>query len=376
MKKIIVVLCITLIMTGCLSRMEGQNEIVQEGEDNTELALIPFNISNEYYRTVLPYKEGEARGLILNNVDNRLDMDEMELGLMRIAQKYYSTENHFLQAGQYLTSETINSWLRRDNGEGVGLNPPPGAGEEDLAEQHRQTPKYLSHILEHNFLVKNDEDKIELGGIAIGLSLNQVHYYTVPQYGWPREQNLDVDTVIAKGKEYAATIVQRLRQMEELQDIPIVIGLFLSEPRDSIIPGSYVLETKVDANEQSIKKWNEIREEYVLFPSEKATANYYNDATKMANFRSDIGEYFSNYIGVIGTGYYINEQLHELKIEIPIQFFGKSEVIGFTQFVTGKIIDHFPPYISIEVYISSLDNPESIIVRKANEEEPFVHIYR
>ena len=60
---------------------------------------------------------------------------------------------------------------------------------------------------------------------------------------------------------------------------------------------------------------------------------------------------------------------------IPIQFYGRSEAIGFTQYVTGLVLEHFPNYISVSVSVTSVDGPEALIVRKANEAEPFVHIY-
>ena len=64
-----------------------------------------------------------------------------------------------------------------------------------------------------------------------------------------------------------------------------------------------------------------------------------------------------------------------LSIDIPIQFYGKTEAIGFTQFVTGKVMEHFPDYIAVEVNVSSVNGPEALIVKKAEQKEPFVHIY-
>lgn len=38
-------------------------------------------------------------------------------------------------------------------------------------------------------------------------------------------------------------------------------------------------------------------------------------------------------------------------------------------------MEHFPDYISVEVDVSSVSGPEALIVRKAGDKEPFVHIY-
>jgi protein involved in sex pheromone biosynthesis len=382
MKKIVIVLIASLLLTGCIQREGDQSEIVQETKEAQEKAIIPYAISNDYYRTILPFKESEARGLIVGTVSNRLDIDELETGLMRLSQDAFSTKKYFYQEGQYLTSDIVLNWLKRKEDDGAepglqGLNPEPSTQQEkNLDEKNRKTPRYLSHILEQNYLVKNSNGKVEIGGISIALSLNSVYYYKVPEYGWPRETELDQKKVTEYGKKYAQEVVSRIRQMEGLGDIPILIALFKEEPRNSVVPGNFFMKAEVGADDSSIKKWEDINEEYVLFPSENATENYFNDSTKVLNFKSDIDEYFTNYVGVVGKGFYINNQLQELSFTIPLQFFGKAEVIGFTEYITGKIMDHFPPYIKIKVYISSLDKPESLIVREPNSDKPYVHIYQ
>ena len=35
-------------------------------------------------------------------------------------------------------------------------------------------------------------------------------------------------------------------------------------------------------------------------------------------------------------------------------------------------MEHFPKYISVSVSVTSVDGPEALIVRKANQTEPFV----
>lgn len=59
---------------------------------------------------------------------------------------------------------------------------------------------------------------------------------------------------------------------------------------------------------------------------------------------------------------------------MPIQFYGKSEIIGFTQYLTGVLINQFDN-INVEVNITSINGPEAMIVKNASEKEPYVHIY-
>ena len=78
---------------------------------------------------------------------------------------------------------------------------------------------------------------------------------------------------------------------------------------------------------------------------------------------------------LIGRAFYKNDQLIDLSIDIPIQLYGEAEVIGFTQWATSLVMDHFPDYIKVEVNVTSVNGAEALIVKNAGDKEPFVHIY-
>src|SRR5699024_12115216 len=59
--------------------------------------------------------------------------------------------------------------------------------------------------------------------------------------------------------------------------------------------------------------------------------------------------------------------LQKLSLELPIEFFGQAEVIGFTQYVYGQVKEIFPNDYDTEVTISSSDGEESLIFRRSEE---------
>ncbi len=93
-------------------------------------------------------------------------------------------------------------------------------------------------------------------------------------------------------------------------------------------------------------------------------------------FKDDVEEYFPNYNGLIGRAFYKNDQFVNLEIDIPIQLYGEAEVIGFTQWATSLVMDHFPDYFNVNVNISSVNGAEALISKKSGDKEPFVHIYK
>ena len=388
MKKLSCIgLVLMLLLAGCAPKLDD-DDTTEETTDESAKAIIPkYQISDSYYRTILPFEPSAARGQVVSNMNTRYDMTEMEMGLMRIAQENFSTETYLFKEGQFLDADTVKSWLQRkytkeqlaekemEEDENLGLNPiDPGTG--DIHERNKENPLYLSHILEHNYMVKKSDETVGLGGVVIGLALNSVHYYQKEAYGATYETEISEKILLAEGKKLAEEVLQRLRNMEGLEEVPITIALFRQESNTSVVPGDFVSYTHITKGKSSISSWKDLNEKYMLFPSEEAKESHRDDNTTFLNFKQDVEEYFPNFNGVIGRGFYIEDQLQELKIEIPIQFYGKTEAIGFTQYVTGLVMEHFPEYIAVEVTVSSVYGEESLIVRKANTTEPIVHIYQ
>lgn len=397
MKRIrIISFSLVLLLSACIPSFEKEEQVVQETEDKQQQrSIIPtHNISKELYRVLLPFKPSETRGWVSSNLYNRLDIDEFETGLFRIAQSTFDTGEYFYQPGKYISGETVDLWLKRKltateiekyiaedadfdvDKRQLALNPPLERAD-SVEEQHQTNPAYLSYILEQNFLTKEkgEEGKVHLGGVAIGLALKSVDYFTSKE-GYPRQYEIPIEEIEKQGEQMAKIIVNRLRGMGGLGDVPIVIGLFAQQPRGAIVPGAYFASTVVEKGSSSIGKWKVINEKYYVFPSEKAKKDHFDDAQLMQNFKEDIEEYFPNYIGVIGNGFYIDDQLQQMNISIPIKFYGKAEVIGFSQYVYGLILEYFPEYISVQVEISSPQGTEALIVRDVGDKKPFVHIYQ
>ncbi|MEA3575028.1 CamS family sex pheromone protein [Peribacillus frigoritolerans] len=386
-KHSILGMILILLLAGCAPSFEDKQEVVQDSKDKKETAIIPkYKISEEYYQTILPFEPSKARGLVVSNLNTRYDIEEFENGLMRLAQTQFDPEDYLFQEGQMLDSSTISSWLNRKYtdsqlkekkmkaSQNLGLNPvDPGKG--DIDKRNEENPIYLAHILEHNYLVKTKDNSVSLGGVVIGLALNSVHYYQKEAFGATYENEIDSKKLKQEGEKIAAEVLKRLRKMDKLKNVPITIALFEQNEKSSVVPGNFISYTNIDKNSNNIGKWTNLDEEYFLFPSAAAEKKYRDDVNTFTNFKEDVEEYFPNFNGVIGRAFYMDDQLQSLNIDIPIQFYGNSEAIGFTQYVAGLIMERFPNYIAVQVSITSVNGPEALIVREANQDEPTVHIY-
>ena len=379
---------VVAMLAGCVPSFKEDTEVLKdtdETESVVETTIIPsMQLSDSYYRTLVPYKESASRGLVVSNLYTKYDIKEVEEGLMRLSQNVYDTEGYYFQEGQYLDTDTVRNWLARSNQnkdkseELRGLNPPDvdANGQQlDPVTKAQEAPIYLAHLIEQNYLVKTEDNKVKLGGISIGLALNSIYYYQKEQYGDTFEEPIPAAEIEKKGKEIAEQVISRLRQRPELQDVPIVIGLFKQEPNNSIVPGSYFSFSVADNGQNALGDWQDINEKYVTFPMSSPDEIYRKANESFLNFKQDIDKYFSNYTSVIGRGFYQNNTLRKLSIEVPIQFYGTTEIIGFTQYMSGVIMQYLPVDVDIEVSITSINGAEALIIKERNEKEPFVHIY-
>ncbi len=376
---------IVFVLAGCAPDFGDEQEeaVIDESMDDSlsETAIIPkYNLDEENYRVLIDSNLSQARGVITNQVANRLDIDELEEGLRRHSMEVYDPDTYYFQEGQYFTDDILYKWLDRydeeDNPQGLNPEADESKEDEELREEEEDNPKYLSHILEQNYLRKTEDDSVELAGISIGIAMKSVYRFQTG-IGEPYlYEDISEKEMLSEANEIAEEVVQRIREMEGIGNVPIMLSIFREESQSSLVPGNFVAKTNVAGDSSSVGEWQDINEENVLFPSNYGKNTYPDVWATLVDFESDIGSYFPNYVSVIGKGFFRNGELRKLTVEIPVSFYGKSELIGFTQYAYGLVLSGFPSDYQLEVNITSGDKQEALIVRDAGEEEGFVHIYR
>lgn len=359
-------LIIILLLTSACGNILQDDVIELEEEDETEVSIIPsHSLEDNQYKILLPYRPSAARGAITNQVTNRVDIDELEEGLRRHSTTVFSPDKYVFEEGQYLTTEKIFELIDSLN---------PTLKDESDQKEHKNNPRIFSHILEQNFLERKD-NRVDLVGISIGISLKSVYRYQTETGGPYYYEDISMKEMIEEGEKIAQSVLNEIREIEGLGNIPVMIALFREAEQSSPVPGNFVQKTIVDEGESKIGKWEKIDEEYVLFPSRKAKDDYPSDYQKVKAFSEKVEDYFPNYVGVVGTGFYLDGDLTNLSIDVPIEFFGKGEVIGFTQYVYGILQEIFANHYDLEVSVFSSEGAESLIYRHSGEEEPNVHIF-
>ncbi|MDX6153615.1 CamS family sex pheromone protein [Marinococcus sp. PL1-022] len=371
---------------------ESENSQPESEEDLSLSAGIPS--LDEYYRAVLTddgqYVTGESRGLSNAIVYNRFDLERMEIGMQELASEEFSQDNYYFREGQIIERSELNSWLLREgeeeDGEPTtrpkGLNPPlAGSKGDGFEERERSEPRTMSNLLEHNYM-EEGSDGLELGGIVIGLSMNETYYfreeYEDGTYGPWLEESISEENALEDAKRIAGEITERLRNenrdnADRIEEVPIMFTVFQEAPRDSSVPGTFIATGMADPGQEP-GSWNEINESNYLFPSSEAEENNRSDSEMFNEFSNEVNSFFDSTVGVVGEGHYVNGELDSLTIDIPIQFYSKTEIIAFTQHVADKTEDIFPNGLEVEVNINSSSGQEALITKDQGE-DMYVHVY-
>lgn len=332
----------------------------------------------EIYEIKQPAQPNVSRGLILSNMNNSLNVSEIEKGLMDLSVNYFPTKKFYMQEGQYLDKKMINNWLDRKSKEGFGLNPPIEKSTGDILEDEKNNPKILSHVLEQNFINK-ENGKIE--GMSLAISLNEFYDIRVhDDKGLTYTDQVKVDTNEDKvndvenyGKKIAATIIQDIRSNSKIPNVPIHLTLYQESNKNDIIPGIFLAQTFIPEGEDKIDKWAGIDIKNYTFPSDSLYSLDKESYSKLLIFKEDIQEGFKHLNPkIVGKLRYENGNLTELRMDVNVPLINDTELIGLLQLTSTKLNTILLDYIPISIRIIDQNQDVGIVLWDPTEKQIYV----
>ncbi|WP_100489234.1 CamS family sex pheromone protein [Sporolactobacillus pectinivorans] len=389
-----VVLSLQLVLSGCWFNNSSVNKVVNKNTGKTETVQIVPGESNQDYKMLWPQTNDPVRGYIQYGETNLVDSDQLEVGLMDLSKSAFSPNQYVFQSGQYLKPSDINGILYRQGQEKSqsqssgqqgkvlpGLNPPLAKGSNPV-QQAQNSPKYMNYVLEQDYLKKAKNGKYTLGGVSIAVSLNSVYTDSITDSKGlinPISEQLNPSTVEAWGKAHAQQILQRIRSVSGLQQVPIFFTLYLAAAPEALVSGNFFASTYVGNGSSTIGNWTAVNENHVIFPSNTASSQYKSDSGKFNNFSSAVQKYFPDYVGVIGKGYYQDQTLEDLTLNINFnKFVDQTEIIGFTNYVASIVNNSFSfsNQVPVHIYITTGDVQDALIERTPSMNNAYVSIYQ
>ena len=254
--------CSLVLLIGCSAPPVPPAQENTAEEETLTKQLLSNEATSNYYRTILPYKTSPTRGLVYSRyskMKNRYDIDTFDLALMRESQSYFNPDELYFQEGQILTKPVVQQLLSKkltaaelkkelesdpDYVE-IGLN--PSEDEKMKIDGLEGTPTYIAYLLEQDYL--NQDGEIE--GITIGLALNPYQVWK-NELGYEQTVQLDEAELITKGQAIAQELLTTLRGQEGMEEVPMMIGLYIVQEESAVTPGRMVAKTFVSEKSSQI----------------------------------------------------------------------------------------------------------------------------
>ena len=392
-RTIILLISVLFILAACSNgNQDDRKDKSADHPNSANQIATDKDVQGDNYRTLLPFKESKARGILQDNMTNGYNGEDFERGLLNLSKDVFSTDKYLYQDGQYLSKSTINAYLEpkftkdeidkmseseqkdKNANENLGLNP-SHHGETDKAKIAKKSPAYLSNILEQDFYGNRDKKGSNIKGMTIGLAMNSVYYYQKEKDGETYSENLDDKEIEKQGKSMASEILSRLRANEDLKDIPIHFAIYKQSGQDSISPGSFIAQTTADDGQTTINHWKSINEKTVLLPSDDADKLNETLNNNFKQFNNNLQSYFTNFTQAACKVKFVDKKPRQLTVDLPIDYYGQAETIAITQYVTEQANKYFDNIDSYEIRIKDGNTSRALISKSKDDKEPQVHIY-
>ena len=116
MKRLLLLVITSLmILTACGNgndkNSQSNNKQQEQNSNNVKTVATDQEVQGDNYRTILPFKESQARGVLQDNMANSYNGEDFENGLLHLSKSVFPTDNFLYQDGQYLDKNTVNAYL-------------------------------------------------------------------------------------------------------------------------------------------------------------------------------------------------------------------------------------------------------------------------
>ncbi len=342
MRKFIVFIITAMLLSSC------SNE-VEVAENNTEIVSL-----KSQYEFVIPYKSQKSYTYFTKSL-NKNELDEISLSLMSISKNYFETDDYFFMEDQYFNVENQKNLIDL-------VNPKV----EETINGLKLIPRYLIGVQIQNYTLSSNGD--DLDGIAVGLVLDRKQVYKKDKNSSTVRTTIDETELINNMKLKIPTIIEYLRSIPEFSSVKMVVGFYVVDNSNILIPGSYKQFGYVSENSNRIALLNPYDKMVALLPSSKAARYNSEFNQKFIDFVDNTKSQYNQNVGIVGRLSYSDSRIDKLSITVMSNSNKKTFLLSLTQTVYNEVLKSFNEGYDVEVVISTYDKVEATIVKSRKGE--------
>lgn len=340
MKKILGLLLLSLMLTGCLNQSPEITEeptVVIKGEQGNYNHVVPFDSNSlRFHRPGSNYKE-------------------IGQGLIYLSKEYFPVSTNDLKEGNIVADYNKEFrpliFLRESQNNPVGLNPSKETKVKVNDKTEVTGPLLISDLFEINFVSNKNADKMT--GAAFALVLNKT-------ISGDDSRQVTVDDKVLY--EFATKIAgpkleSYLRKKPELSGVPIVIAIYTIDNGNQSIPGNYIAKAKF-VNRQG--QFEKVNHKWVLFPTNNGRSADLVTNENIVSMKRSLTGFIPDDIGIIAYGEYYNDKMNQLQVKINVQTKTYTEVLALSHYI-GELLLTFDTGSKVVVEIKSLNETLAII---------------
>ncbi len=334
------------------------------------------------FNTEIPQLTSPIRGVVNPTANGKLDVNEMEKGLVDIAKNFLEPENYIYSPGQVISAEEGTALVNREysdeqlqeillydpNYVNVGINPILKDGDDPSDYK-----VYGETIIEQNYYNYNELGEKEMEIIAIGFGIN-------PKYSYETKDGEVVIEITEKELDdyvipYVSSRMREfLRNKEGYEDVHLLFGFFIQSESD-IYPGSYYAYGDIPPEGKNLENVDKINGQYIVLPSIEASEFDSLLDQEVNTITEGITNYFSTASGVYGVGYYEEKQLDELKLYVTVNSYSSVDLEPFLNYLEPLITKNLSVNVDVivEVISPTREAAALLIIEKNGKSTKYIY---
>lgn len=356
-----ITLSLVLAMAGC-----QQRSIIQEDVSVQELA----KSNEESYQMIVPFEQSDTRDYHALYMRSAYDFQNIGNRLMELSKTYFSPIEYALGEGTIITNERLLGLVKSVSATyEQGLNPERGtmfpSGKEGIEIENAIM---ISDVVEQNFFTKVDGE-YKLAGLSLALVMNPVHAVVSGSSSYQVE--IDEEILYDYGIDMGRKLERYLRTLGEVKNLPILITVYVKSTNASYLPGKMIAKAFFKDRSPTFERVNE---QWLLLPSEAVNMMDSENASQFTILKQNLTNFVSENVGVVGYGFYENNQLKKLSIDIEINAKTYMELMGLVRYTSQLLQNFYNADFDLEVEIKLLGTTKALILKNkgANQIQPII----